>query len=142
MRMAVARIAASSVRWTNAKPVRRIEEARKGLFDSIAGKAKEMAGAVTGKDDLVEEGQLQQAEARKRELWNLFHHELAGLSNLDYAYIASELGKRLNQQVIVENRPGLPGTTGQTWIHPPQTCAGNGNATVSVRKSLGGQTAA
>jgi uncharacterized protein YjbJ (UPF0337 family) len=36
-------------------------EAREGLFDGIAGKATEVAGAVTGKDDLVEEGQLQQA---------------------------------------------------------------------------------
>ncbi|MBC7633379.1 hypothetical protein [Aeromicrobium sp.] len=41
-------------------------EAREGLFDSIAGKAKEVAGAVSGKDDLVEEGQLQQAESRNR----------------------------------------------------------------------------
>ena len=41
-------------------------EAREGLFDSIAGKAKEVAGAVSGKDDLVEEGQLQQAEASNR----------------------------------------------------------------------------
>jgi len=36
-------------------------EARQGLFDGVKGKAKEMAGAVSGKDDLVEEGQLQQA---------------------------------------------------------------------------------
>jgi uncharacterized protein YjbJ (UPF0337 family) len=42
------------------------EEARKGLFDSVAGKAKEVAGAVIGKDDLVEEGQLQQAGADHR----------------------------------------------------------------------------
>jgi len=41
-------------------------EARVGLLGSIAGKAKEVAGAMTGKDDLVEEGQLQQAEARTR----------------------------------------------------------------------------
>ncbi len=41
-------------------------EAREGLFDSVAGKAKEVAGAVSGRDDLVEEGQLQQAEARHR----------------------------------------------------------------------------
>src|SRR5918997_7010310 len=44
----------------------RAAEAREGLLDSVAGKAKEVAGAVSGKDDLVEEGQLQQAEARKR----------------------------------------------------------------------------
>ena len=43
-------------------------EAREGLFDSVAGKAKEVAGAVSGKDDLVEEGQLQQAEAQRRKL--------------------------------------------------------------------------
>lgn len=41
-------------------------EAREGLLDTVAGKAKEVAGAVTGRDDLVEEGQLQQAEARNR----------------------------------------------------------------------------
>ena len=40
--------------------------AREALFDSVAGKAKEFAGAVTGKDDLVEEGRLQQAEAQHR----------------------------------------------------------------------------
>src|SRR3954465_4328169 len=44
----------------------RAPEAREGLFDSVTGKAKEVAGAVSGKDDLVEEGQLQQAEARNR----------------------------------------------------------------------------
>jgi acyl-CoA dehydrogenase len=32
------------------------------------------------------------AEARKRDLWNLFHHELAGLSNLEYASIAEITG--------------------------------------------------
>ena len=32
------------------------------------------------------------AEARKRELWNLFHHELGGLSNLEYASIAEITG--------------------------------------------------
>ncbi|MCY7401264.1 MAG: hypothetical protein LH477_09935 [Nocardioides sp.] len=41
-------------------------QARKGLLDSVAGKAKEVAGAVTGKDDLVEEGQLQQSGASTR----------------------------------------------------------------------------
>lgn len=41
-------------------------EAREALFDSVAGKAKEVVGAVTGKDDLVEEGRLQQAEAQNR----------------------------------------------------------------------------
>jgi acyl-CoA dehydrogenase len=32
------------------------------------------------------------AEARKRGLWNLFHHELAGLSNLEYASVAEITG--------------------------------------------------
>ena len=41
-------------------------QAREGLLDSVTGKAKEVAGAVTGKDHLVEEGQLQQAAARDR----------------------------------------------------------------------------
>jgi uncharacterized protein YjbJ (UPF0337 family) len=42
------------------------DEAREGLFDSVAGKAKEVAGALTGKADLIKEGQLQQADARAR----------------------------------------------------------------------------
>ena len=42
------------------------DEARKGLVDSIKGKAKEIAGAVTGNDSLTAEGQLEQAEARAR----------------------------------------------------------------------------
>jgi uncharacterized protein YjbJ (UPF0337 family) len=41
-------------------------EARKGLMDAVAGKAKEVAGAITGKDALAEEGQLQQASAAAR----------------------------------------------------------------------------
>lgn len=41
-------------------------EAREGLFDNVAGKAKEIVGAVTGNDELVEEGQLQQVEASNR----------------------------------------------------------------------------
>lgn len=35
-------------------------------MDGVVGKAKEVAGAVTGSDNLVEEGQLQQAESRNR----------------------------------------------------------------------------
>ena len=41
-------------------------QAREGMMDNLAGKAKEVAGAVTGRDDLVEEGPLQQAEAKHR----------------------------------------------------------------------------
>ena len=43
-------------------------QAREGLLDSVKGKAKEVAGAVSGKDHLVEEGQLQQAAARDRKV--------------------------------------------------------------------------
>src|ERR1700712_1460015 len=42
------------------------DEARKGLVDSVKGKAKEIAGAVTGNDSLTAEGQLQQTEAEER----------------------------------------------------------------------------
>jgi uncharacterized protein YjbJ (UPF0337 family) len=41
-------------------------EARKGLIDSVKGKAKEVAGAVTGNDSLTAEGQLEQEQARER----------------------------------------------------------------------------
>lgn len=42
------------------------DEARKGLIDSVKGKAKEIAGAVTGNDSLTAEGQLEQAQANQR----------------------------------------------------------------------------
>ena len=41
-------------------------EARDGLMSSLKGKAKEVAGAVTGNDSLTAEGQLQQAAAKAR----------------------------------------------------------------------------
>ncbi len=41
-------------------------QARKGLIDSVKGKAKEVVGAVIGNDSLTAEGQLEQAQAQKR----------------------------------------------------------------------------
>lgn len=41
-------------------------EARRGVFGGIAGKIKQVAGAVTGNDELTEEGLLQQKEAEAR----------------------------------------------------------------------------
>src|SRR5690242_1430460 len=42
------------------------DQARKGLIDSVKGKAKEVVGAVTGNDSLTAEGQLEQTEAQQR----------------------------------------------------------------------------
>ena len=42
------------------------DQARKGLIDSVKGKAKEVVGAVTGNDSLTAEGQLEQAQAHER----------------------------------------------------------------------------
>src|SRR6186713_3615507 len=42
------------------------DQARKGVFDSIKGKAKEIVGAVTGNDSLTAEGQLEQTQAQQR----------------------------------------------------------------------------
>ena len=42
------------------------DQARKGLIDSVKGKAKEIAGAVTGNDSLTVEGQLEQTQAQQR----------------------------------------------------------------------------
>jgi uncharacterized protein YjbJ (UPF0337 family) len=41
-------------------------QARKGLVDSVKGKAKEVVGAVTGNDSLTAEGQLEQTQAQER----------------------------------------------------------------------------
>jgi uncharacterized protein YjbJ (UPF0337 family) len=42
------------------------DEARKGLIDSVKGKAKEIVGAVTGNDSMTAEGQLEQTQANER----------------------------------------------------------------------------
>ena len=42
------------------------DEARKGLIDSVKGRAKEIIGALTGKDALTAEGQLEQTQAKER----------------------------------------------------------------------------
>ena len=46
------------------------DQARKGLIDSIKGKAKEVAGAVLGNDSLTAEGQLEQTQAQERKQAN------------------------------------------------------------------------
>ena len=42
------------------------DQARKGLIDSVKGKAKEVTGAVFGNDSLTAEGQLEQTQAQER----------------------------------------------------------------------------
>lgn len=42
------------------------DEARRGLIDSVKGKAKEVVGAVTGNESLTAEGQLEQTQAHDR----------------------------------------------------------------------------
>ena len=42
------------------------DQARKGLIDSVKGKAKEVVGAMTGNDSLTAEGQLEQTQAQER----------------------------------------------------------------------------
>lgn len=42
------------------------DQARKGLIDSVKGKAKEVFGAVTGNESLTAEGQLEQTQAQER----------------------------------------------------------------------------
>ncbi|GAB5899521.1 hypothetical protein OKHIL_53300 [Mycolicibacterium mageritense] len=45
-------------------------EARKGLIDSVKGKAKEVAGALTDNDSLAAEGQFEQSAAKHRRAAN------------------------------------------------------------------------
>jgi uncharacterized protein YjbJ (UPF0337 family) len=73
-------------------------EARKGLFDSIAGKAKEVAGALTGKSTLAEEGQLQQADAAARREAN----SQDAIAEAEAQQAAAELSRQ--QQIATEER--------------------------------------
>ncbi|MDM2670801.1 CsbD family protein, partial [Mycobacteroides abscessus] len=40
------------------------QEAVRGVVEDVKGKAKEAAGTVTGRDDLIEEGKAQQDKAQ------------------------------------------------------------------------------
>ena len=42
------------------------DQARKGLIDSVKGKAKEVVGAVINNDELTAQGQVEQAQAKQR----------------------------------------------------------------------------
>lgn len=42
------------------------EDAIKGVVEGVKGKAKEVAGTVTGRDDLVREGRAQQDKAESQ----------------------------------------------------------------------------
>jgi uncharacterized protein YjbJ (UPF0337 family) len=68
----------------------RAEEARKGLFDAMAGKAKEVAGALSGNDELATEGQLQQAGAQARKEAN----SREAVANMDAEQAINELRER------------------------------------------------
>ena len=57
------------------------------VYERVAGRPA--ATTTTSYPPVLEE---LKAEARKRGLWNLFHHELAGLSNLEYASVAEITG--------------------------------------------------
>ncbi|MDT4983917.1 MAG: hypothetical protein QOF95_1407 [Pseudonocardiales bacterium] len=73
-------------------------EARKGLLDSIAGKAKEVAGALAGNDTLAEEGQLQQADAAARREAN----SQDAIADAETTHATDEL--REQQQVAADER--------------------------------------
>jgi acyl-CoA dehydrogenase len=55
-------------------------------------------------------------EARKRGLWNLFHHELGGLSNLEYASVAEIMGWSPSLAPEATNC-GAPDTGNMETIH-------------------------
>jgi uncharacterized protein YjbJ (UPF0337 family) len=55
-----------SLSWNQGAMTDKADQARKGLIDSVKGKAKEIAGAVTGNDSLTAEGQLEQVQAKER----------------------------------------------------------------------------
>ncbi|MDV7087047.1 CsbD family protein [Rhodococcus opacus] len=64
-------------------------QARKGLLDTVKGKVKEVAGAVTGNDSLASEGQLQQAQAQQRKEAN----SAETVARAETSQAAEELGQ-------------------------------------------------
>jgi uncharacterized protein YjbJ (UPF0337 family) len=57
---------ANAARRLSMSEQNKADEARRGLVDSVKGKAKELFGAVTGNESLTAEGQLEQTQAHER----------------------------------------------------------------------------
>ena len=82
-------------------------EARKGLVDAMAGKAKEVAGALSGNDELATEGQLQQAGAQARKDAN----SREAVANADAGRALNELHERTGD--LAEDKSRAHAAAGQ-----------------------------
>ena len=75
-------------------------QTRKSFVESMKGKAKEWTGALTGRDSLTAEGQLEQAGARKRRQAGRRQAE-SDLEERDAAARAEEAQLRSDQERLV-----------------------------------------
>ncbi|GAA1698025.1 hypothetical protein MMUR_27820 [Mycolicibacterium murale] len=84
------------------------DQARKGLIDTVKGKAKEIAGAVTNNDSLTAEGQLEQAQAQQRK-------EANALDAVADAEAADAREQKIDAQVeAAQERAGVRAQTAAT----------------------------
>lgn len=79
------------------------DQARQGLGASIAGKAKEVAGAVFGNDSLAAEGRLQQAEATARKEASLKEAVAHAEASEAGAVLAREQEAAADQREVAES---------------------------------------
>ncbi|MCV7421361.1 CsbD family protein [Mycobacterium yunnanensis] len=77
-------------------------EARKGLIDSVKGKAKEVVGSLTGNDSLTAEGQLEQTQASARKEANAADAVADAESEQARAQAADAAGRAERQRIAAE----------------------------------------
>jgi uncharacterized protein YjbJ (UPF0337 family) len=80
------------------------DQARKGLIDSVKGKAKEVVGAVTGNNSLTAEGQLEQVQAQERKAANSVEAVADAEAEQARAEAAEARKASLQERVAVESQ--------------------------------------
>lgn len=83
---------------------KKADEARKGLIDSVKGKAKEVVGAVTGNDSLTAEGQLEQTQAHDRKEANAIEADAEAQAKQAHDRAAEVRAAGADQRLAADNQ--------------------------------------
>jgi uncharacterized protein YjbJ (UPF0337 family) len=78
------------------------DDARKGLTDTVKGRAKEIAGALTHNDSLTAEGQLEQTQAKERKEANSVEAVADAEAQQAHAEATEARAEGVQQRMIVD----------------------------------------
>jgi len=105
-------------------------QTRKGLFDSLAGKAKEMFGALSGNDSVTTEGQLQQRQAQDRKEAN----STQSLADAQAEEAAQDLAQARNEGAEQRNEVANRAAADTTEVRVDQATAARHRADSLTRE--------